>query len=372
MPSTLLKTPLHSHHLALGARMVPFAGFEMPVQYQGVLEETRTCRSSGGLFDVSHMGQIRLKGKGILEKFQLLVTNQLQRLQINQVQYNLLCNEAGGVIDDILVYFQSPQELFLCVNASNRHAVFDWISQRLPSDVSVEDESDSLALIAVQGPQAELLLSQLGASCDLQKLFYYWSTPATLSGISILLSRTGYTGEDGFELYVSREQAPELWELLELRGKPLGVLPCGLGARDTLRLEMGYPLHGHEISLDFSPIQAGLQWAVKTELVPSFIGKSALQAQLTGGASPVLKAFIVEDKRIARQGYEIATPDQKIVGTISSGSFSPHLGKPIALGFIQKETAPLNHFLVKIRNDWVPMSKSTLPFVPSRVRKAPK
>lgn len=372
MKHNLLKTPLYAQHVALGARMVPFAGFEMPVQYFGVLEEVKTCRAHGGIFDVSHMGQITLKGKNVLESFQRLVTNDLKRLSPHQVQYNLLCNEAGGVVDDILVYFRGADELFLCVNASNRNTVLQWLQERLPQEISVQDESDKLALIAVQGPKAESLLRKISPKTPLEKLYYYWSMPAVIGDIPVLLSRTGYTGEDGFELYVDSMKASQLWEILLSTGKSDGIIPCGLGARDTLRLEMGYPLHGHEISPTITPLQAGLQWAVKMASVLDFCGKQSLQGQSIEGVTPLLKAFIVNDKRIARQGYEIASMNKLPIGTISSGSFSPHLGQPIALGFVKKEVAQEKEFWVKIRNDWVPMSATSLPFVPSRVRKAPK
>ncbi len=372
MDSKLLKTPLHSLHASLGARMVPFAGFEMPVQYSGLLEETKACRATGGIFDVSHMGQISIQGPGALESFQKLVTNDLTRLSPNQVQYHLLCNPEGGVIDDILVYLKSSEELFLCVNASNRSEDFHWIREQLPKNISVTDESDSFSLIAVQGPQAHSLIQRLAPRTLLEKLFYYGSTPATVGGISVLLSRTGYTGEDGFELYVQNEQAAPLWETLISEGNGIGMIPCGLGARDTLRLEMGYPLHGHELSKSISPLQAGLQWAVKLNSVKEFVGRSALVNQLNEGVSPVLKAFLVEDKRMARQDYPIANLDHKIIGKISSGTFSPHLNQPIALGFVHKEASQENAYFVKIRNDWIPMSSTALPFVPGKVRKPPR
>jgi len=369
MNETLSRTPLYKTHLALGARMVPFAGFEMPVQYQGVIEETKGCRKAGGLFDVSHMGQFSLRGKNALSHLQKLVTNQLSKVALGQAQYNFLCNEKGGVIDDIIVYHRAQDELFLCVNASNRKADWEWLSSHLGNDVELRDLSEQTALLALQGPESQTVLMKIAPRGGWDQLNYYWAKETSLCDVPLFASRTGYTGEDGFELYVPAEKAVKLWDVLLEEGNSKGIQPCGLGARDSLRLEMGYPLHGHELSSDITPLQAGLTWAVKLDSVPAFIGRDALIKERSEGPRMQLKALIIQDKRIARQGYEIANGDKKIVGVITSGTFSPHCGSPIALGFVQKEAVHDTQYLIKVRNDWITAKVTALPFVSSRVRK---
>lgn len=349
--------------------MVPFAGFSMPVQYHGVLEETKACRKTGGLFDISHMGQFSLKGKQAISKLQPLVTNQLSKVAVGQAQYGFLCNETGGVIDDIIVYHRSENEVFLCVNASNRKADWDWLASHLSKDITLTDLSNETALIALQGPESEALLMKLSPKSRVDDLNYYWAKETSLCDTPIFLSRTGYTGEDGFEIYVSSDNAAQVWDILMNEGTSRGIQPCGLGARDSLRLEMGYPLHGHELSNEITPLQAGLNWAVKLDAIPQFVGREALLKERQAGPRVQLKPFLIQDKRIARQGYEIATPDKKVVGIITSGTFSPHRGCPIALGFVQKEAFNHPQFLIKIRQDWVPAEATSLPFVPSRVKK---
>jgi aminomethyltransferase len=216
------------------------------------------------------------------------------------------------------------------------------------------------------------VLTKIAPDSGWEELNYYWAKDTFVCGIPVFASRTGYTGEDGFELYVPSEQASELWNILIEEGKTRGILPCGLGARDSLRLEMGYPLHGHELSPDITPLQAGLNWAVKLDTVPHFIGREALLQERTEGPQVQLKAFLIQDKRIARHGYEIANLSKQIVGKITSGTFSPHCGLPIALGFVQKESSQSSEYLIKVRNDWIPAKIISLPFVPSRVRKNPK
>jgi len=365
----LHKTPLHRCHLQLGAKMVPFAGYEMPVQYTSVLDEAKSARREGGLFDVSHMGQFSIRGNTALEEIERLVTNDVRKLSVGQAQYNMLCNEKGGTIDDLVVYRRSEEEIYICVNASNRAADFEWMRSHFSSKVTLEDESEQTALLAIQGPRAEEIMCRVSDESTVKKLKYYWAVDAKALGLPCYLSRTGYTGEDGFELYVKSRDAISVWEGLLEAGRKSGLVPCGLGARDTLRLEMGYPLHGHELSPEISPLSAGLGWVVKIHRTAPFIGQEALKQESAHGSPRTLKAFLIEDRRIARQGYRIANEEKVSVGEITSGTFSPHLNHPIALGFVAKEFSGNDRFLVRIREDFVPVKPAKLPFVPTRVLK---
>jgi aminomethyltransferase len=369
MAEKLQTTPLHRHHIQLGARMVPFAGYEMPVQYSGLLEEAKAVRSAAGLFDVSHMGQFAVRGNNPLEEIQKLVTNDLSRLQMGQAQYNMLCNEKGGVIDDLVVYRRSEKETYICVNASNRKADYEWMTSRLPATVTLTDESDDTALIALQGPKAEEILCAAADATHVKAIKYYWAADVAVFGFPCFLSRTGYTGEDGFELYVAAKNAGAIWERLLEQGRKARLVPAGLGARDTLRLEMGYPLHGHELSPTITPLEANLGWVVKLQKAVPFIGQEALKAQAAGGPGRLLRAFVVEDRRIARQGYRICLKDRKPVGEITSGTMSPHLGVPIALGFVAKASADSTELFAEVREALVPLKPVKLPFVPSRTKK---
>jgi len=362
-------TPLHASHILLGARMVPFAGFSMPVQYTGVLEETKAVRTTAGLFDVSHMGQFSLRGKNALEEVERLVSNDVRKLELGQAQYNMLLNEGGGVIDDLVVYRRSETEIFICVNASNRREDAEWMKSRLGSSVAFEDVSDATALIALQGPQAESILSQAANPAAVKGVKYYRAVETAVLGRPCYVSRTGYTGEDGFELYVAAEHGGEVWDKLLELGKTSGLVPVGLGARDTLRLEMGYPLHGHELSKEISPLEANLGWVVKLKRAVPFVGQAALQKQAESGVKRKLRAFVLEDKRIPRTGYAITLENRKRVGEISSGSFSPHLSAPIALGFISKDALETPRLFIEVREALLPASTRSLPFVPSRTKK---
>lgn len=366
---TLKRTPLYDNHIQSKARMVPFAGYEMPVQYQGVLEETKGCRSKVGLFDVSHMGQFSIRGPSALEEVQKLITNDLSKIQIGQAQYNMLCNEKGGVIDDLVVYRRSQDHIYICVNASNRETDREWFQSRLSPSVSFEDESHSTALIALQGPYAEALISMISESSQIKALKYYWAMDGLVAGIPCYISRTGYTGEDGFELYVGASKASDLWNALLDHGKSYSLIPCGLGARDTLRLEMGYPLHGHELSTEITPLQAGLSWVVKLQKSPNFIGQTSLEDQAKKGPSPLLRAYRIQDRRIARQGYPVFDEQGTQVGQITSGTHSPHLESPIALAFVDRKAAEEPRLWVEIRQAKIAMERTKLPFIQPHTKK---
>lgn len=366
----LLKTALHPLHVELGARMVPFAGYSMPVQYQGLIEEAKACRRAGGIFDVSHMGQFQIKGNGVFEKLQSLLTNDLSRLKTGKAQYSFLCTPQGGVIDDVVVYKLGENEAFICVNASNRLEDRDWILSHLPQDLQFEDLSDDLSLIAVQGPQSPSLIDSIFPASNSSSLSYYGVHTFQDGKNTMIISRTGYTGEDGFEIYLPSPLAPALWQSLLEKGKPLEVVPCGLGARDTLRLEMGYPLHGHELSQEISPLEAGLGWAVKLKESFSFIGKETLMEQSTQGVPRKLIPLLIQDKRLPRSGYPIAVEPGQPIGSITSGTFSPHLAAPIGLGFVASQFSDYSDFLIGIRDEWVKATRTSLPFVPNRTKKS--
>lgn len=366
--TSLLRTPLFEQHQNLKARIVPFAGYQMPVQYAGVLEEAKQVRTHAGLFDVSHMGQLRVRGKNALAAVNALLTNDLTKTKEGQAQYSLVCLPEGGILDDVIAYHRGPEEIFLCVNASNRHAVYAWFKEHLKG-VTLEDLSDGLSLLAVQGPRAEEILSECCDPTLVKSLNYYWAADARVFGHACYLSRTGYTGEDGFEIYIDNALAARLWQSLMELGAPKGLAPIGLGARDTLRLEMGYPLHGHEISREISPFEAGLNWVVKLKKDGGFIGQATLQKLFEAGPQRVLRGFAVEDRRMARQGAEIYSPDKKQIGIVTSGTFSPHLHHPIALGFVDAAHAQAKDFLLKVREELVPMHSRPLPFVPSQTKK---
>jgi aminomethyltransferase len=316
MAQTLQQTPLHDRHVALGARMVPFAGWEMPVQYEGVIQEHRAVRTDAGVFDVSHMGEIEVEGPRACELLQSLLSNDLDKLVPGQAQYTLLTNERGGIIDDLIAYRLEPCRYLLIVNASNRDADFRWIKEREVSGSDVRDISDEYGLLAVQGPNA---MEKLGLAPAPAFTF----AEAKVDGTQVMVNRTGYTGEDGCELLCMAEDAGDLWDAVLARG----VTPCGLGARDTLRLEACFPLHGNDISPETDPISAGLGWTCA--LGKEFTGVDVLRSIKEQGPEQKLVAFVMAEKAIPRQGMAIEGG-----GIVTSGSHSPMLDVGIGLGYV--------------------------------------
>ena len=316
MSQTLLQTPLHDRHVALGARMVPFAGYEMPVQYEGVIQEHRAVRTDAGVFDVSHMGELEVEGPRASDFLQSLLSNDLGRLEPGQAQYTLLTNEGGGIIDDLIAYRLEQCRYLLIVNASNRAADFAWIKDREVSGSDARDISDEYALLAVQGPNA---IAKLG----LPPAPAFTFVEGEIDGTMLMVNRTGYTGEDGCELLCMAEDAGALWDAVLARG----ITPCGLGARDTLRLEACYPLHGNDISPETDPISAGLGWTCA--LAKDFTGVNVLRAIKENGPERRLVAFVMEEKAIPRQGMPIAGG-----GEVTSGSHSPMLDVGIGMGYV--------------------------------------
>lgn len=343
------RTPLYDEHVRLKARMVDFAGWEMPVQYTGVIGEHRIVRSSAGLFDVSHMGQIEITGSGALDAVQHLTTNDASKLADGAAQYSIFCNERGTVIDDIIVYRMSATRFIIVVNASNADKDFKWCEGHLIGNAAATDVGDSYALIAFQGPKSLSILAGL-TDVDLAKLpSYHFSAGSVAGRRNCIVARTGYTGEEGVEIFTSPSDAPAVWQALLERGKPEGVAAAGLGARDTLRLEMKYSLYGHEISEETSPLEAGLAWVVKLDKPADFIGRKALIQFKEKGPARRLVGFRMIDRGIPRQGYPILT-DGKQTGIVTSGTMSPSMGIAIGIGYVPVEHSKIgNEISIDIR-----------------------
>ncbi|RME20489.1 MAG: glycine cleavage system aminomethyltransferase GcvT [Deltaproteobacteria bacterium] len=339
-PASLRRTPFHHFHVEAGARMVDFGGWHMPIQYTGIRQEHRACRASLGLFDVSHMGEIRVRGPRALEAVRGLVTNDLD-IAVGQARYSPMCRPDGGIVDDLIVYRLADDDVMICVNAANRAKDFAWVTEHnpLPGAVTFEDEGDAWAQVAVQGRNAEAALQKL-TDVDLSAIRYYWLARGSVAGVDgCIIARTGYTGEDGFEVFLPVEGADTIWPaIVEAgRGFPEGDLQLvGLGARDTLRLEARMCLYGNDIDETTTPLEAGLGWAVKLD-GPDFIGKQALVEQKAAGLTRRLVGLVVE-RRIPRPHCRILADGQD-VGEVTSGTKSPSLDTGIALGYVARRFA---------------------------------
>ncbi len=359
----LKRTPLYKEHQKLKARLVPFAGWEMPVQYTGILEEHAAVRTKAGLFDVSHMGEFEVSGKNAEDFLQKMMTNEIEGAESGRAIYTFMCYENGGTVDDLIVYKFSKEHFLICVNASNIEKDFDWLNRHKPKDVNLQNKSDETCLLALQGPEAQDIFSAYlekhHQNRPSLKSFHFTEMKTPLDCI---VARTGYTGELGYEFFVKNEQADVLWrELLEV-GQKWGLKPVGLGARDTLRLEMGYPLYGHELNQDTSPLEANLPYFVKLEK-KYFLGKEKMLEQKEKGCSKYLVPLELIERGIARQDHLVySATDIHPIGRITSGTQSPTLRKSIALGFIKSEFKNEKEFLVEIRGKKVKAKKVTLPF----------
>lgn len=342
----LKKTPLHSVHVSSGGRMVPFAGWEMPVEYNGLVAEHNAVRNSAGIFDVSHMGEIEIRGDGALALVQKVTSNNAAKLSQNQAQYSALTYPEGTFVDDLLVYKISDQHFFLCVNASNVEKDYEYIKSHASGGVEIVNSSDSYAQIAVQGPKAISILQRMTA-VDLISIRYYWFRYLDLEGERVMAARTGYTGEDGFEIFCDPRAAKHLWNRIrEIGGSQ--IIPAGLGARDTLRLEARMVLYGNDIDETTSVLEADLEWIVKWEK-GDFIGRSALMRQKEDGVERKLVGFELTDRGIARHGH-VAYIQKNQVGSVTSGTFSPYLKKAIGLVYLPAELAVVDQeFEVDIR-----------------------
>ncbi|MBM7855250.1 aminomethyltransferase [Desulfohalotomaculum tongense] len=332
----LKRTPLYEVHLELKAKMVPFGGWEMPVQYGGIIKEHKAVRERAGLFDVSHMGELLLEGPEALAALQKLVTNDVSKIGIGRAMYTPMINEDGGTVDDLLIYNLGLNRYLLVVNASNKDKDLAWIKEHLTGEVDVVDKSHDYALLALQGPLSQQVLQSL-TSLDLKEIKYYHFAMGAVAEVPCLVSRTGYTGEDGFELYCHPEEAEKLWRAILDTGRRHGVVPVGLGARDTLRFEACLALYGHELTEDINPLMAGLGWTVKFDK-GEFIGKQALLSIKEKGVSHKLVGLKMIERGVPREGYAVAVDGQQ-VGWVTTGSYAPTLNANLALAYVKPEYA---------------------------------
>lgn len=364
----LKKTALYDKHIKHGARMIEFGDWVMPVEYSGILNEHRVTREKAGIFDLSHMGELVIKGEKAFDLVQMLVTNDISKLAVNQILYTTVCSEAGRVLDDILVY-RRPDHYYLVVNASNVKKMHNWFSSHAGEGVFVQNISDEISLIAVQGPLSEQIVQKI-VDIDLSNMKYYNCADAKINvagaihELPVLISRTGYTGEDGFEIYAQNDKASKIWDLLFTEGAKLGMTPVGLGARDTLRLEAKYCLYGNEINEEINPVEAGLSWVIKLDK-GDFIGKRAIEGLKR---ERYLVGFKMIDKGIPRSHYDIYDENKKI-GYVTSGTFSPSLNQSIGLGYVTKDKKEIGSVInIKVRDKLLKAEVVKTPFIKSKVK----
>lgn len=327
------RTPLFDHHRKLSGKLVEFAGWHLPIQYSGIVQEHRAVRQAAGIFDVSHMGEIFVQGPEAENAVNYLTCNDVATLSDGKAQYSAILNEKGGVIDDVIVYRFSREKYLLCVNASNTAVDFTWVSQRNKFKAQLTDNSSEYGQLALQGPRAEEIIAKLSGGDRLRSISYFAFTEFDWQSLSLIVARTGYTGEDGFEIFVPWNDTASLWEELLGLGAPHGLVPAGLGARDSLRLEACYPLHGHELAQNISAFESGLAWAVKLEK-GEFIGREALREEKARGSRRGLIGFFVEDAGIVRQGDRLFDQDGAEIGVVTSGTKTPTLDRALGLGLV--------------------------------------
>lgn len=358
-------TPFTEKHISLGAKMHEFAGYNMPIEYEGIIEEHHTVLNSVGVFDVSHMGEIWIKGPRAKKFLQRMTTNDVDKLELGKAQYTCLTNENGGTIDDVILYYYEPEKYMMVVNASNISKDWDWLFNNNQEKADLENASDKIGLLAVQGPKAIDTIQKL-TNVDLTKIEPFHFFIGTLKGAgmeNVIISNTGYTGAGGFEIYFHKEQAEAIWNAIFDAGKEFNIKPVGLGARDTLRLEMGYCLYGHELTEEITPLEAGLGWATKFVDDKDFKGKNILEIQKKEGVYKKLCAFILQERGIPRAEYEIVNEKKEKIGYVTSGSISPTTKEGIGLGYVQPEYAKIDSIIyIKIRNKELPAKVVKLPF----------
>lgn len=356
------KTALFNKHVSLGAKMVPFAGFEMPVQYSGLTEEHFAVREKVGIFDVSHMGQFFVEGKGAKDLLQYVTTNNVETLKNGKAQYSCLPNENGGIVDDLIIYKIEDEKYLVVVNASNIEKDWNHINKYNQFDAQLSNVSDEMSLIAIQGPKAVETLQKL-TEVNLSEIPYYNFTIGEVSGVKdVIISNTGYTGSGGFEIYFKNADAEKLWDDITKAGEEFGLIPCGLGARDTLRLEKGFCLYGNDIDDTTSPIEAGLGWITKFD--KDFISKEIFEKQKEEGVNKKLVAFEMQEKAIPRHNYPVVDAEGNVIGNVTSGTMSPMKKVGIGLAYVDK---PLNklgsEIFIQIRNKNIPAKVVKIPFV---------
>ncbi|WP_017726975.1 glycine cleavage system aminomethyltransferase GcvT [Halalkalibacterium ligniniphilum] len=360
--SELKKTPLYEVYQQYGGKTIDFGGWALPVQFSSIKEEHEAVRTKAGLFDVSHMGEVEVKGPNALLYLQKLVTNDVGKIIDGQAQYTAMCDENGGTVDDLLIYRRTSDHFLLVINAANIEKDVQWMNAHAIDDVEITNVSDQIAQLALQGPKAEIVLQTL-TDADLSTIqFFHFVDEVDVAGVKTLVSRTGYTGEDGFELYCQREDAKRLWQKILEAGKEAGVMPCGLGARDTLRFEAKLPLYGQELSRDISPLEAGIGFAVKLNKEVDFVGREALKKQKEAGLKRRLVGLEMIEKGIPRTGYEVYSGDKRI-GFVTTGTQSPTLKKNVGLAILDIEFTKLETEVdVQIRKKRLKAKVVTIPF----------
>ncbi|MFJ8256111.1 glycine cleavage system aminomethyltransferase GcvT [Peribacillus asahii] len=361
--TNLKRTPLFEVYRESGAKTIDFGGWELPVQFSGIKEEHEAVRTKVGLFDVSHMGEFEVKGNQSLAFLQKMLTNDLSKLQAGGALYTAMCYENGGTVDDLIVYKRAEQDYLLCVNAANIDKDFEWLQSHLIEEVELVNVSSEYAQLALQGPLAETVLQKLTKDSDLSEIgFFKFKDGVNINGVQALVSRTGYTGEDGFEIYCRSEEGPQLWRKLLETGQEEGILPIGLGARDTLRFEAKLPLYGQELSADITPIEAGIGFAVKTEKSTDFLGKEVLASQKENGAPRKLVGLEMIDRGIPRHGYKVYS-GEKLIGEVTTGTQSPTLKKNVGLALLEQAFTTLGTEVeVEIRSKRLKAVTTATPF----------
>lgn len=356
------KTALYQVHVDLGAKMIPFAGYDMPVRYGSLMEEHMAVRESVGVFDVSHMGEFLISGSGALDLIQRVSSNHASEIAVGQAQYSCMPNHDGGIVDDLIIYRLQEEEYLLVVNASNIQKDWDWLQAANNFDAQMKDVSEDYVLLAVQGPKSQALLQSL-TDVDLAAIDYYHFRKGSIGGVDeVIISATGYTGSGGFELYVPASSGEQVWHALFNQGKDIKVLPAGLGARDTLRLEMGYCLYGNDIDDTTSPLEAGLSWITKFD--HDFINSKGLAKQKEEGVQKKLVGFVMQEKGIPRQGYDILSADKEVIGKVTSGTMSPMIEKGIGLGYVEvPHHKKGTQLYIQIRKKQIPAVVKRPPFV---------
>jgi aminomethyltransferase len=355
------RTPFFEIHQQAGAKIVPFGGFEMPVQYAGIMEEHKTVRNAVGVFDVSHMGEFFAQGPNALSFLQSITVNDVSKLTPGKAQYSAMCYDNGGIVDDLLVYMLADQSYMIVVNAANIDKDWEWMKQHCPSGVTFENKSDSIALLAVQGPKSLATMQKLTA-VDLSAIPYYHFVRGTFAGVEMTISRTGYTGELGFEIYFGVEHSAAVWNAIFDAGKEFGIAPIGLGARDTLRLEMGYCLYGNDIDQTINPIEGGLGWITKFSK-GDFIAKPILEKAKSDGPARKLVGMMLKEKAVPRHGYPLLINGIQ-TGVVTSGTFSPSLEKGIAMGYVERPHAEIGTTIqIDVRGKFLEATVVALPFL---------